>query len=138
MKTLLALLLLIPSLSWGDEIKFDGFVFKSDTEEFFIFYKDGSFAGSLNYEIEGKYEKKYLGGAWESKCFSDKDYCNVRIYSGNISCGYYVYFKKPSFYWFENFDRNFKNVCFDFLAKRKETKLEDVDLSFLNEAIKNK
>jgi len=138
MKILLALLLLIPSLSWGLDIKFDGYVFNSDTGEFLNFDKDGSFTGLLNIEIDNKYKLEPLNGAWEPKCFPDRDYCRVEIYSANISCIYSVYFKKPSFYWFENFDRNFKNVCFDFLAKKKEFNLDDIDLSFLNEAIKNK
>ena len=107
-----------------DEIIFAGKTFRNEiTEEYFTFFKDGSFEGMTNQQRiqDKKWELKKLKGAWESTYREATEFSfgsnSLTIYSGNLKCRYWVDRKEPDYFWFQLDERNFDNLCFDTLMK---------------------
>ena len=110
--------------NWDDEIIFAGKTFSNEmTLEYFTFSKDGSFEGLTNKQrLQDKmWELKSLKGVWESNYYERSEYgpgsTTLIIYSGNLTCKYWVYRKEPDYFWFKSEEKNFSNVCFDTLMK---------------------
>ena len=106
-----------------DEIMFAGKTFRNEvTNEYFTFFKDGSFEGMTNKKRiqDKKWELENLKGVWEST-YRENEYTggsnSLTIYSGNLKCRYWVDRKEPDYFWFQIDERNFNNVCFDTLMK---------------------
>ena len=141
MKTLLALLLLVPVLCfgnsvsfsstsdndekkyWNAQIIFSGNTFKNEiTNEYLTFFEDGSFTGKVSKKTNNGWFLETMKGAYETYFYDNSDsefgLANVNriyIYSGNVKCEYNVYRKKPNFFWFSIHEKNFNNVCYDTL-----------------------
>ena len=134
MKKLLAILLLIPSLSWGGvQIDFAGYKFEGDSGEYFELSRDGSLSGKVRISIDNSFELKTLNGVWESFCWgdtSDTKNCSFDIFSGNLHCSYFVSKKSPDFFWFRLSERNSNSACFDTLMTREEFEIINLESIF--------
>lgn len=108
----------VAAANWWTE-QMVGFRFENNTSSsHYLYFKEGGeLFGWL--PISDSENGLQMTGAWEVDVLGNKkEKLYITIYAGQAECRYSVSKKGTSFYWFENFKKNYSNICPSMLTKR--------------------